>query len=140
MAFPTACERQTSSMDSFGQESVEKTTARFGGMPAPWVYLANCDPYSIGWRMGSGEEYMIYFPQWLAEQGWTKRERAQFFLDQDVPPMWLHWVAITVLDLGDRRRSKQHDEVLEELWPQMEELGFTGKEQFATDLLDRKWQ
>ena len=34
-------------------------------MPPPWLAHREIERYSIGWRMGSGEDYIDRFSDWL---------------------------------------------------------------------------
>lgn len=36
-------------------------------MPPPWIAFPDIAPDSIGWRMGSGEVYMMDFHQWYMQ-------------------------------------------------------------------------
>ncbi len=66
-------------MTNWKKKFIEETLDKFGEMPAPWIYQPGCHPYSIGWRMGAGESYMMYIWDWIEEQNWTLSEKAEFF-------------------------------------------------------------
>ena len=34
-------------------------------LPPPWIKFPSMDPFSIGWRMGAGEDYKFKFNDWL---------------------------------------------------------------------------
>ena len=34
-------------------------------MPPPWLAFPEIERYSIGWRMGYGEDYIDWFGHWL---------------------------------------------------------------------------
>lgn len=38
-------------------------------MPPPWLAHREIERYSIGWRMGYGEDYIVRFGDWLEAPG-----------------------------------------------------------------------
>ena len=39
-------------------------------MPPPWLAHREIERYSIGWRMGYGEDYIYRFGDWLDTLSW----------------------------------------------------------------------
>ena len=126
-------------MTDWKQEFIDRTLQQHGCIPAPWIYQPGCHPYSIGWRMGAGETYMTYFWDWLDEQNWSQQELAQYFLEQDLPPAWLLWVAELVLEVDEPDLDTPEEDRLNQLRPELEKMGFTGFDQFQADFDDPKW-
>ena len=43
-------------------------------MPPPWLAYPEYERYSLGWRMGSGEDYLDRFVSWFEALGEKERE------------------------------------------------------------------
>ena len=43
-------------------------------MPPPWLAHREIERYSIGWRMGHGEDYIYRFGDWLDTRLWGQCE------------------------------------------------------------------
>ncbi len=127
-------------MKNFKNEFIKETIDKFGFMPAPWVYLPNCHPYSIGWRMGGGESYMMYFFDWVDEQNWSNEEKADYFKKQDVPPAWLMWVYEVLFSIEDSDFDLPETERMTKYRPALKELGFKDIDLFETDFNSEKWK
>lgn len=58
-------------------------------MPPPWLAYPEYERYSLGWRMGSGEDYLDRFVSWFEAIGEKEREiyRARF----PEPFTWAGW-------------------------------------------------
>ena len=127
-------------MSDWKDKFIEDTISRFGYMPAPWVYQPNCHPYSIGWRMGGGESYMMCIFQWLRLQNWSIEEKADFFKKQEVPPAWLLWVYEALFSVEESEYDKDEIERIELYRKNLEKLGFKNIDFFESDFNDEKWQ
>ena len=44
-------------------------------MPPPWLAHREIERYSIGWRMGYGEDYIVRFGDWLDTLSSDERDR-----------------------------------------------------------------
>ena len=55
-------------------------------MLPPWDQYPDIPPLSIGWRMGSGEDYRIAFHDWL--RGLESKARDQFIKENPEPEGW----------------------------------------------------
>lgn len=58
-------------------------------MAPPWLMYPNISRYSIGWRMGYGENYMVDFADWYS--GLNIDEQRQFQEMFPEPKGWLGW-------------------------------------------------
>ena len=55
-------------------------------MDPPWTVYPDIEIYSIGWRMGSGEDYMIAYQPWLREL--PQAEKAAYIAKHPEPEAW----------------------------------------------------
>ena len=122
------------------QKYIQETIAKFGCMPAPWVFLPDCHPFSIGWRMGSGEDYLMHYFDWMDDQKWSLEEKAAHFRNQDVPPAWLIWVYDSLYSMEENDYEFELDALIEKYRPELEALGFTGFDQFVSDFTSEHWR
>ena len=58
-------------------------------MPPPWLVYPEIDRYSIGWRMGYGEDYMCRFVDWLNTL--PPEERTEYRTLFPEPVTWKGW-------------------------------------------------
>ena len=58
-------------------------------MPPPWLACREIERYSIGWRMGYGEDYIYRFSDWLDTL--SSEERAEYHALFPEPVMWKGW-------------------------------------------------
>ena len=58
-------------------------------MPPPWLACPEIERYSIGWRMGYGEEYIYRFFSWLEELSSEERMEYQALFPE--PAAWKGW-------------------------------------------------
>lgn len=58
-------------------------------MAPPWLMYPNISRYSIGWRMGYGESYVMDFVDWYSDL--CKEEQKQFQQVFPEPKGWLGW-------------------------------------------------
>ena len=72
-------------------------------MPPPWLVYPEIDRYSIGWRMGYGEDYMCRFVDWLNTL--PPEERTEYRTLFPEPVTWKGWwddrKSVEVLEHGD---------------------------------------
>lgn len=55
-------------------------------LPPPWIKFPSMDPFSIGWRMGAGEDYKFKFNDWLKTLSQDEqRQYQQLFIE---PATW----------------------------------------------------
>ena len=58
-------------------------------MPPPWLAHREIERYSIGWRMGYGEDYIDRFGDWLVTL--SPKERAEYRVLFPEPVTWKGW-------------------------------------------------
>lgn len=58
-------------------------------MPPPWLTYREIERYSIGWRMGYGEDYIVRFGDWLTLL--SPEERAEYRALFPEPVTWKGW-------------------------------------------------
>ena len=60
-----------------------------GLMPPPWLAYPQIERYSIGWRMGAGEEYINRFGEWWVTLSAERKEKYQTLFPE--PITWQGW-------------------------------------------------
>ena len=58
-------------------------------MPPPWLAYPEIERYSIGWRMGYGEDYIGRFFSWLEDLSSEERMEYQALFPE--PVTWKGW-------------------------------------------------
>ena len=58
-------------------------------MPPPWLAHREIERYSIGWRMGYGEDYIYRFGDWLDTL--SREELAEYRMLFPEPVTWRGW-------------------------------------------------
>lgn len=58
-------------------------------MPPPWLVYPDMERYSIGWRMGYGEDYIYRFSSWL--DALSAEESTEYQLLFQEPVTWKGW-------------------------------------------------
>jgi hypothetical protein len=115
---------------------VAEHTAKFGAVPPPWVVVPTSHPYSIRWRMGSGETLLMVFQEWWEQQNWPEAERVEYFRRWPPPPRWIPWMTRHLWDLAwEVPGAFSHDRYYE----RVKKLGFAGVEEIDRDLADEQW-
>lgn len=80
------------------QTHVAEMLAQYGDIPPPWIYADNSHPFSMGWRMGSGETHIMVFWDWWKKQAKPFEERIAYFRKWPAPPRWCGWMAVAIWD------------------------------------------
>ena len=78
-------------------------------MPPPWLAHREIERYSIGWRMGYGEDYIYRFGHWLDTL--SQEERAEYRALFPEPVTWKGW-----WDNEDTGEVLTHGDFLVEAW------------------------
>ena len=78
-------------------------------MPPPWLAHREIERYSIGWRMGYGEDYIDRFGDWLDTL--SPEERTEYRTLFPEPVTWKGW-----WDDEDRVEVLTHGDFLVEAW------------------------
>lgn len=115
------------------REYIEK----YGAVPPPWIYGPTFHPYSIGWRMGSGETYMMVLSEWLEQQNFSQEQRIAYMKKYPAPPRWFQWVAQFIWQLDDLETD---DFDFTPYFQQLEQLGFEGVADFEKDFNSDQWE
>ncbi|KNY25476.1 NADAR family protein [Pseudobacteroides cellulosolvens] len=68
---------------------MKKTYDMKNPMAPPWLMCPSISRYSIGWRMGYGENYIYRFGEWFGAL--TKEEQKKFEQMFPAPKGWLGW-------------------------------------------------
>ena len=118
------------------KEALSKWLKEYGEVPPPWVYRPNSHPYSIGWRMGAGESFLMVFWQWWEDKSFSEAEALAFFKKHTPPPRWLGWVCESIWELDGQ---KALDDDYEKEFIVLEANGFEGTQNYISDLEDPKW-
>ena len=73
-------------------EAIAAELGEHGAMLPPWRKYPDMHPYSIGWRMGGGEWYLMIWSRWAA--GRSREEQVAYFRGYaPIPVEWADWVA-----------------------------------------------
>lgn len=78
-------------------------------MPPPWLAHREIERYSIGWRMGYGEDYIYRFGDWLDTL--SPEERTEYRALFPEPMTWKGW-----WDDEDSGEMLEHGEFLVDAW------------------------
>ena len=78
-------------------------------MPPPWLAYREIERYSIGWRMGYGEDYIYRFGDWLDTL--SPEERAEYRTLFPEPLTWKGW-----WDNEDSGEVLEHGDFLVDAW------------------------
>ena len=78
-------------------------------MPPPWLAYREIERYSIGWRMGYGEDYIYRFGDWLDTL--SPEERVEYRALFPEPVTWKGW-----WDDEDNSQLLEHGDFFVEAW------------------------
>ena len=85
-------------------------------MPPPWLAHREIERYSIGWRMGYGEDYIDRFGDWLDTL--SPEEQTEYRTLFPEPVTWKGW-----WDDEDSSEMLEHGDFLVEVWqPEVQSL------------------
>ena len=128
-------------MDSFFeseyyQKEVSQYLKEYGEVPPPWVIFTNTHPYSMFWRMGYGEDFLMIYYHWFEENIKTFEEKIAYFKKYSPPPRWLENVVSAVWDI-----EPWNDENFDysPYFEKLKSYGFKDVDKFEADLNDEKW-
>ncbi|MBZ5791175.1 hypothetical protein K8353_13760 [Burkholderia contaminans] len=119
------------------QHDVADYTAQYGTVPPPWIIAADSHPYSMRWRMGGGETFMMVFQEWWEQRAWQEHERVTYFLKWPPPPRWIPWMADVIWDLEPWAEEDEFDYT--RYYAQLEQAGFGGTADVEADMEDSRW-
>ena len=78
-------------------------------MPPPWLAFPEIERYSIGWRMGYGEDYIYKFGKWF--DGLPEEEQKEYRSLFPEPVTWKGW-----WDNGDSSELLEHGDFFVDTW------------------------
>jgi hypothetical protein len=108
----------------------------YGEIPPHWIIFPDTHPYSMLWRMGSGETFVMVFSNWFEDNFQDEISKIEFFLKYPAPPRWLEVMATYIWDIEiDIEEGFEQSIFLEKL----KKLGFSGTDEYIKDLEDPKW-
>lgn len=113
-------------------DRVAETIETYGDFPPPWIYVGDSHPYSISWRMGSGETYVMAFGEWWEQQRKSVDERIEYFRKWPAPPRWCAWMADAIWDLEPWEWEDEFD--YSPYFAKLKALGFKGTDDYESDL------
>lgn len=117
------------------KRELNKYLKEYGEVPPPWIFDLHIHPYSIGWRMGGGETFMMVFCEWFPVVRKTERERLDYFKKYNPPPRWLGFVARSVWDIQNwTEPGFSYDPYFQKL----KEAGFVEVDDYQKDLDEDK--
>ena len=108
--------------------------SEYGDVPPPWIFNKNGHPLGIGWRMGSGETFLMTYWEWWEEASMSQMEMINYFKKYTPPPRWLGWVCDVIWDL---ELDPEFDYT--EHFEKLRAFGFAGTEDYQRDYEDPKW-
>lgn len=117
------------------QQEIARLETRYGTVPPPWVVFPDIHPYSVGWRMGVGEGFLLLWGAWWERQAQSEPDRVAYFRRFPPPPRWLEWMldALWSLNLGE-----EDEPDLDPYFAHADALGF-GTRDDERDLDDPRW-
>jgi hypothetical protein len=126
-------DRQTV-LAGFTREEVKRLTSEYGTVPPPWVVFEE-HPYSICWRMGSGETHRHLWREWWEQQRLSEEDRIAYFRLWPPPACWLAFLIEAVWGIG----RGGGDEALRPYFDRTAALGFGTLNEYEEDLADPSW-
>lgn len=119
------------------EDEIERLTRATGDVPPPWVFVPDGHPYSIEWRMGSGEGYLMAFSRWWDSLDWDEAGRVAYFRKYPPPPRWLQWMIDAVWDIRSWEQEDEFDYA--PYFERVERMGFGSRADYEQDLDDPRW-
>lgn len=93
----------------WANEGITRELRERGTLLPPWLRFPELPRYSIGWRMGSGEDYLILHHHWTAN--WTRDDWLTYLRRHaPVPADWYDWACWQLGLEGDEHREDDEDE------------------------------
>lgn len=84
--------KQNPSFDKWNKKIIAEERTSDGDLLPPWQRYPDIPRYSIGWRMGDGESYLMAWFHWAED--FTREQMLAYFQKYiPIPPAWMDWVA-----------------------------------------------
>ena len=112
----------------------KKYLSKYGEIPPHWIIFPDSHPYSIQWRMGGGETFVMVFTTWFEDNFKTESDKVAFFLKYPPPPRWMEVMASYIWEEIPEVEFEKG-----EYLSKLKALGFYGTAQFRSDLENPKW-
>ena len=119
------------------EQEAARLTEQYGAVPPPWSMFPDEHPYSICWRMGAGESYIIVWGHWWKRVPWSHEERIAYFRKWPPPPRFLECLANYLWDLKTWESKGEFDYT--PYFNELERLGFGSRSEYERDLEDPRW-
>lgn len=113
---------------------IVKLEVKYGTVPPPWV-VYNEHPYSICWRMGSGEPHIMLWWEWWSRQNFIEDRKLEYFRQYPPPHCWLLFLIEALWDVD----VITEEDNLSPYFSRTSELEFGNEEDYEKDLEDPKW-
>lgn len=108
----------------------------YGEIPPQWIVFPNTHPYSMMWRMGSGETFSMVFSNWFNDHFENETDKIIFFLKYPPPPRWLKTIASYIWEIDINSEQEFSESIFLE---KLKHLGFSGTSEYISDLENLKW-
>ena|GEM_PF-1027808 len=108
-------------------------------VPAPWIICPTFHPYSIGWRMGRGESFMMVWGEWWEQMKLDFDERLAYFRKYPPPPRWFEFTSRELFELDPWGRAAGDPFDYLPYFEKLTEMGFEGAERIEEDMNDKRW-
>lgn len=121
------------------KKELEAHLTEDGVLPPPWVVFPDTHPYSMLWRMGAGESFIMVWGEWSEEQKTfhTEADWIGYFRRFPPPKRWLTWMMDVVWNLKPWEQDEDFDYT--PYFERTAELGFGTQAEHEADLDDPKW-
>ncbi|KAF5721570.1 hypothetical protein FGLOB1_221 [Fusarium globosum] len=118
------------------QNEIDKLVEQHGAVPPPWFMFPNEHPYSIGWRMGAGESYIMIYWTWWGQQRKQidEKQRIEYFRRWPPPPEWLICMIEAIWDLDPK--DFEDDDDYSPYFKRTETLGFGSEDDYKNAMRD----
>ena len=124
-------------MVDWAEEEIARLVAIHGAVPPPWYSFPGEHPYSICWRMGGGEAYIMLWSQWWKGQCFDEDQRIAYFRKWPPPACFLEWMLFQVWDIRPWEVGDDFD--YDPYFARLESLSFRSKQYYEKDLEDPRW-
>ncbi len=121
-------------MEPWMLRKIDSLVTEHGTVPPPWVIFDE-HPYSICWRMGGGESYLLLWWEWWRRQGLTEDQRIAYFRRWPPPHCWL----VFLIGAGWDVDTFEEEANLAPDFERTATLGFGNQKDYERDLDDPKW-
>jgi hypothetical protein len=121
-------------MEPWMKAEVAALVADHGTVPPPWVDYHE-HPYSICWRMGGGESYVMLWAEWWRQQGLTEDQKVAYFRLWPPPHCWLAFLIEAVWGVDASAEGADLDPYFERTTA----LGLGSRQEYERDLNDPRW-